>query len=260
LCLFKQYSSCCKCCIYAVPFSVIIQPSIPLSTVQICNNVTLTTGPNVQNCVASAVTSGCVPVSVGTPDLSVAKSAAASQYTYTIQYSSVGTGPVNDLILYEALQPGWTLAATTPPQQWACGDTTCFLNLGTVPAGQTGTVQFIVNVDPSVQTPGKCWNNLVTSTFNDEQYDPTKSDNSASATIGNSCSSCCTVPECPQNICNVTCPPANITVNAPCPDIQCTCDIPEYWCPPCQVQPAACTCDQCSGAANVVIGTNKKKN
>jgi len=231
----------------SLQFSVQVLNNTPITTTQVCNNLTMISMPNQPNCNAQDKTTDCVPVNPGTPDISLEKIAFSSQYTFTIDYKNEGSGEINNLFLQEILQVGWTLNQAASTNGWKCGDTLCVFNVSTVSAGASGSILFVVDVNEASQTVNgtkMCWKNIASSVYDDEKYDPTPLNNQASVQIGSSCKECCDPAPCPTNVCSLQCPPQNITV--PCPPVQCKCTVPEYWCPPCQKDPPSCNCATCS--------------
>jgi len=236
-----------------LPFSVKINTNIPLDTTQVCNSVKMTTLPDNANCFTVNQINSCAPVKPGFPDIVVKKSVYTSQYTFRVKYTNIGTGPVNNLLLLETLQDGWTLSQKAT--DWSCSGTNCQASIPNVPntaGSNSGVSDFVVDVNPLYQEVlngtekvPKCWFNTVNSTFDDVELDPTPANNQASSSIGNSCQKCCTPVPCPQVDCIKTCPETVLITN--CPPKTCKCEVPEFWCPTCVKVPPACDCKQCSG-------------
>eukprot|EP01091_Cochliopodium_minus_P009977 TRINITY_DN257_c0_g1_i1.p1 TRINITY_DN257_c0_g1~~TRINITY_DN257_c0_g1_i1.p1 ORF type:complete len:210 (-),score=49.50 TRINITY_DN257_c0_g1_i1:55-684(-) len=186
----------------------------------------------------------------GLTDIDIQSDVFTSQYTFIIDYENVGNGGINNLELKEILQVGWSFNSNLSTDGWSCGESLCTFSVPSVAPLSNGSVLFVVNVDQSYQVDGngtkKCWENIVSSTFLDEEFDPTPNNNQASVKIGSSCGTCCDPAPCPINTCLLTCPPQNIT--APCPQVGCNCKVPEYYCPPCKTSNSNCACNQCSSS------------
>ena len=144
---------------------------IPSGATTWSNTATVTTDSVDTN---AANDSSTVPTTITqSADLEIAKSgpgtvAAGSNVTYTVTVTNNGPSDASNVSVTETLPPGTTFVSST------CGSTTC--NLGTVVAGASVELEFVVNVDFNATSP------LVnTATVSTTTTDPEPDNNEASA-------------------------------------------------------------------------------
>jgi copper(I)-binding protein len=227
-----------------VLFTVTVLPNIPLNTTEVCNRIEMRTEPNEFNCFSTDENTNCAPVDPLIPDLVIKKSVYASRYTSKITYSNVGAANIIDLRIIQTLQSGWSLSPGN--SGWNCNGANCVHDVASVSPGSSNVIYFHVNVTQTSQEDNsKCWLNFVNTTYDNENLDPTPENNYANFTVGSQCKKCCEPTPCPDVVCQKTCPDTNLIVNCTSP-IQCVCEVPEFWCPPCTQLPPSCNCDQCT--------------
>lgn len=92
------------------------------------------------------------------PDMALSKTDGGANFvvgsggplTYTLIYTNVGNFTAPGVTITETLPAGTTFNATLSTAGWNCVASTCTYAVGSVVADLTGTVEFVVNVSPSL--------------------------------------------------------------------------------------------------------------
>lgn len=88
---------------------------------------------------ALTLSDGGVSISVGTGNVPL---------TYTLSYTNLGNFTAPGVVITETLPAGTTFNSALSPVGWNCVASTCTYTVGAVAVGITGTVNFVVNVNP----------------------------------------------------------------------------------------------------------------
>jgi len=150
----------------------------------------------VENCASlGSMVEGCslVPLPEAVPDLAVEKDDAGiittpgGTVSYQIGYSNRGTQGATGVALEDRLPEGTSLAPELSDDRWSCqpdaGGLLCRLEVGTLAAGDMGSVTLTIEVDPDLPAQVDLLTNVVRiEDDGDNGPDPNPADNEATET------------------------------------------------------------------------------
>jgi fimbrial isopeptide formation D2 family protein/uncharacterized repeat protein (TIGR01451 family) len=112
------------------------------------------------------------PATVQMPDMALAKTDGGASLpvghggplTYTLTYTNVGNFAAPGVTITETLPAGTTFNAMLSPAGWNCVASTCTYSVGEVAVNISGTVKFVVNVNPNLPVSTTLTNTAVIGT------------------------------------------------------------------------------------------------